>query len=398
MKLHLIIILTLGFNFCVIGQVSQRPRLNPTKPSSKLTPAATPKPYSRPTVIQPIPSPSKITSDKITQCFSENKIDINSKKLEPNYHGNDLILIFDEISRRAHLEKDEFETTKQFNERIEITNKKPLMGNIYYSSNIALVDKGEFKYDADRERMSVSFNIDSRIDWSPSCTESTSYYKSEGYYTLSSEQSRNNQFYNSDYLSFRIPIEIAKRKKTNLRLLFIGSITPTNKKMAELFSANDLSKMLHLKLKDVWVYDISTGEILAKKSESSKDTEESPINPEIQNLINQAKTLFSAGDTENATSLLRKVFVEEPMNAEAYLLLGNIHLRRGELEQAISSLKTALFWNNRLVDAHIALGKIYLEKKDCPQAQNYSMAALEIDANNAEAISLQKSVEQCKRF
>ena len=95
--------------------------------------------------------------------------------------------------------------------------------------------------------------------------------------------------------------------------------------------------------------------------------------------------------------VLRRVLASEPMSAEAYLLLGNIHLRRGDLDLAKDALKTALFWDNRLIEAHIALGKIFLEKKDCLQAQNYSQSALTLDANNEQALALQRSVERCSK-
>ncbi len=77
---------------------------------------------------------------------------------------------------------------------------------------------------------------------------------------------------------------------------------------------------------------------------------------------------------------LRRVLASEPMSAESYLILGKIHLRRGDTDQAVSSFKTAIFWDNRLMDAHVALGKIYLEKGDCLQVKNYAASASEIDS------------------
>ena len=85
------------------------------------------------------------------------------------------------------------------------------------------------------------------------------------------------------------------------------------------------------------------------------------------------------------------------MSAESYLILGKIHLRRGDLDQAISSFKTAIFWDNRQIDAHVSLGKIYLERGDCLQVKNYSASAMEIDANNADAIALQRQAERCSK-
>ena len=116
---------------------------------------------------------------------------------------------------------------------------------------------------------------------------------------------------------------------------------------------------------------------------------------ETDELLAQAKDFYKAGSDDDAMQVLRRVQASDPMNAEAYLLFGNIYLRRGDLENAVSALKTALFWNNQLIDAHIALGKIFLERKDCAQAQTYAASALGIDANNEQAAALQRSVERC---
>lgn len=116
---------------------------------------------------------------------------------------------------------------------------------------------------------------------------------------------------------------------------------------------------------------------------------------ETEALLGQARTFYKAGRDDDAMQVLRRILASEPMSAEAYLLLGSIHLRRGDMEQAVSSLKTALFWDNRLIEAYVALGKIFVEKNDCLQAQNYSRSAIEIDQNNQDAVALQRQVERC---
>jgi tetratricopeptide (TPR) repeat protein len=116
---------------------------------------------------------------------------------------------------------------------------------------------------------------------------------------------------------------------------------------------------------------------------------------ETETLLAQARSFYKAGRDDDAMQVLRRVLASEPMSAEAYLLLGNIHLRRGDMEQAVSSLKTALFWDNRLIDAYVALGKIFVEKNDCLQAQNYARSAMEVDQNNQDALALQRQVERC---
>lgn len=118
---------------------------------------------------------------------------------------------------------------------------------------------------------------------------------------------------------------------------------------------------------------------------------------ETDALLEQSRTFYKAGRDDEAMQSLRKVLAGEPTSAQAYLLIGNIHLRRADTEQAVDSLRTALFWDNNLIDAHIQLGKIFLEKKDCQQAQSYAVSALAIDENNQEAIALQRQVERCSK-
>jgi tetratricopeptide (TPR) repeat protein len=82
------------------------------------------------------------------------------------------------------------------------------------------------------------------------------------------------------------------------------------------------------------------------------------------------------------------------MNSEAYLLIGNIHLRRGDLEPAISNLKTAIFWKNDLIEGHVALAKIFLERNDFNQALVYAKNALQLQPENQEAIALMRQIER----
>ncbi len=121
-----------------------------------------------------------------------------------------------------------------------------------------------------------------------------------------------------------------------------------------------------------------------------------PLN-ETETLLAQARELYKNGSDDDAMAVLRRVLASEPMSAEAYLLLGNMYLRRGDLEPAVSSLKTALFWDNKLVMAHVGLGKIFLQRGDCLQAKNYTSSALAVEAENQDALGLQRQVERCSK-
>jgi tetratricopeptide (TPR) repeat protein len=112
-----------------------------------------------------------------------------------------------------------------------------------------------------------------------------------------------------------------------------------------------------------------------------------------QDLLIKARELYSAGRDDEALPELRRVLMIEPMNAEAYLLIGRIHLRRGDQEQAISALKTAIFWDSKLIDAHVLLGRLFLERGDRAMAMTYARNAVQIDPNNQEAIALQRQVD-----
>lgn len=131
--------------------------------------------------------------------------------------------------------------------------------------------------------------------------------------------------------------------------------------------------------------------VLPKKPTTTTQT---PLS-ETESLLQRAETLYKSGNDDEAMVLIRKVLGSEPMSARAYLLLGMIHLRRGDLEQSISSLKTALFWDNRLIGAYVALGKIYIQKGDCLQAKSYAVSAAAVDAENQEVAALQRQVERC---
>lgn len=132
-----------------------------------------------------------------------------------------------------------------------------------------------------------------------------------------------------------------------------------------------------------------------------KNRQNAPITQTAVNetdaLLEQSRAFYKAGRDDDAMQTLRRVLAGEPTSAQAYLLIGNIYLRRADTEQAVDSLRTALFWNNNLIDAHIQLGKIFLEKKDCQQAQSYAASAAAIDENNQEAVSLQRQVERCSK-
>ena len=136
--------------------------------------------------------------------------------------------------------------------------------------------------------------------------------------------------------------------------------------------------------------------LFLSREDLSNDAAPPPID-ETAAMLAEAQKHYDAGRDDDAMAILRRILVSEPMSAETYLLLGKIHIRRGDTEQAVSSFKASYFWNNRLIEAHVLLGRIYIQKRDCLQAKNYSVSALAIDPENEDALALERQVERCSK-
>lgn len=147
---------------------------------------------------------------------------------------------------------------------------------------------------------------------------------------------------------------------------------------------------LALRMRDVLNRD-DVSDLMRKKAVAA-NIESSPT----EDLLAKARDLYRAGRDDEALPELHRVVMVEPTNAEAYLLSGRINLRRGDQEAAIAALKTAIFWDPKLIDAHILLGRIFLDRGDRGEAMKYASSAMTIDANNQEAIALQRQVTMGK--
>lgn len=144
-------------------------------------------------------------------------------------------------------------------------------------------------------------------------------------------------------------------------------------------------------------------EILSRKRKGSGEASQVS---ETDAKLAEARDLVRMGRDDEAVVALNGLLLREPMNAEVYLLLGKVNMRRGELDRAISYFKTATFWDNRTVEAYVALVKIYVERKDCQQAKTYATQAnealpsvdrskVELETLRGEVGSLQRLVDKC---
>jgi tetratricopeptide (TPR) repeat protein/TolB-like protein len=124
---------------------------------------------------------------------------------------------------------------------------------------------------------------------------------------------------------------------------------------------------------------------------------ERQIVSESERLLQQIRLAFVEGRDDDATQLLKRLFVSEPMSAEGYLIMGQINLRQGEIDKARDNFRTALFWDNRLIDGHIALARLYLSRNDCLQATTYLVSAEAINREHPDLETLRRQVERCSR-
>lgn len=121
------------------------------------------------------------------------------------------------------------------------------------------------------------------------------------------------------------------------------------------------------------------------------------LTPQADQLLEASRNAFQQGRNEDALVNLSKLLQVAPQNFEAHLLMGRVYERRGDFERATNALKAAIFWNPKLVAAHVLLGRINVLKNDCQSAQAAAGKALQIDANDPDALALKRLIdEKCK--
>ena len=167
--------------------------------------------------------------------------------------------------------------------------------------------------------------------------------------------------------------------------------SPTYAKWQTEWQKSQTVNLISLRMRDVLnrddVSDLARKNAMEAITNSSSGTED---------LLVKARDLYQTGRDEEALPELHRIVMLEPTNAEAYLLSGRINQRRGDQEAAIAALKTAIFWDPKLIDAHILLGRIFLDRGDRGEATKYATSAMTIDANNQEAIALQRQITMGK--
>jgi len=201
------------------------------------------------------------------------------------------------------------------------------------------------------------------------------------------------------------PVINANPRDGEALFLFAKSLDRAGQSEAANANDNEARRFLpsYAKLQTEWQRAQTTSEIPVRlrqvfnRSDLMRPPVDGPTPTKTADLLAKAREFYAAGQDDEALPELRRVVMVEPMNAEAYLLIGRINLRRGDLEPAINMLKTSLFWDAKLIDAHILLGRIFNERGDRAMAMAHAKSAMQIDPNNQEAIALQRQVEKNSR-
>lgn len=252
-----------------------------------------------------IPSASTLKKLKDqAKKYTSAQIDTNLKKLPTKYYGNDPKAIFTSIdNRRDNTSKSEFETEKQFQERIEKENSLPIIGKISLDDIWSLQANGtRFEYSADTAEMNIYldlgydyifFNEKNQKAISLSSVEINygSYTASNSYGARTVVKSSDHERYaaipynyhefpyvdagSKNYIVLKISVGITEAIKTknDMRVLLIAEliyplISEKERYREATFSSPytglNLDRYIHINLNEIWIYNQKTGQIYSK--------------------------------------------------------------------------------------------------------------------------------------
>jgi hypothetical protein len=252
----------------------------------------------------------KLKSQKIGYASTE--FDDSLDKLPINFKGNSLVDVITAFEKNEKkFSKDEFETNKQFEERLEKQVKLPLVGKLSYDSRYSFVlpdTEIEKTYNAENGEITVKLKKNPRhaktLDTEPethknaACFEIVANRTNKGGYlgqnsfgaksSVSSTSKKiyyvgaisgssmiksNDPYYNPISLKYKLSLEDAKEAKLNTGVALIGHIaSPIIRTALVNFPAtiedpNELTidyTYLMFKLESIWVYNLQTGVVYAK--------------------------------------------------------------------------------------------------------------------------------------
>lgn len=349
----------------------------------------------------PPPSPKTTTSTNSA----------TPETLSPNFSGDDTTTLLRQLADlRKRLMKSEFETSAAYEQRVAEEKKKPILGDRSVEDSFYLVSSAvKAEYNADTQiivftlpvernaiaemrrgrQMPESRNTD--LSWvSLYAVSLGSYDDPKVFFDQTNGLPLSGDRYNQHFAArVTLSVEDARRVKTGTRALLVVRFEDPYAITSLLTGGQFQARLL-----DIQFFDQQTGRVLTKLGStvvpSSGSTTPAKKNPHLE----KAQGLYNARRDDEALVELRLALVDEPTNAEAFLLTGRIKLQAGDQEASIAALKTALFWDSQLIDAHILLGRVFLARRDLAEARKHVASALALDPNNAEAHALQRQVSR----
>jgi len=250
------------------------------------------------------------TNDRTPQKYSSEAF---SGTIAPGFAGNNLQSIYDAIDKHINIPKGEFETSADYEKRLEDERAKPLIGRIKIDSLLGFVPEAGYfnvskRYDADAGKMTVSVSIQRSfepsaggfrdsfkspsITWRKRITGHT-YIGSNAFGATARVTQNDDDIYalkfdlgakwqEKDWSSvddlqyeFSMSANDARSTKDHLRVLILCHIDRENPvstgthNIEATFSAPlgiaETFKYLHVKPEEVWVFDQVTGTVYLRQ-------------------------------------------------------------------------------------------------------------------------------------
>jgi len=265
--------------------------------------------------------------------YSFSALDLLSENLGPSYYGHDPEALFSTLS--ASSTKSEFESTAEYNQRLARITSGPTLGSLRYDSDYAFYvqESGtSSRYDADNRTLAVSIELRSilmerPVACSPRVVKAGLCYGTEKYigaHSLVSKTSMQNlgeytgtnsygaaalvksenrdeyeiAFSNMDdfptksglmdkdiSVTFPMDASSAQRVKGNLRVIAVcrlvapyatSDLGTHQATLGEPYMLVTHFNYIHANILELWIYDISSGQVLAKVRATEKVAAPSP--------------------------------------------------------------------------------------------------------------------------
>lgn len=259
---------------------------------------------------------NSINKQKRKVVYSTIPFQLKDSRIPNGFNGHDLRQIYIALLKRyGKSNKDEFETTVQYNERLNKERNKPLYDNIKIGDDLVMmVDptntlRAYTSYDADGKKLSIRIDTESThnwtYDWKMGIEGQEFSYRDKNFMgsnafgvtrMVKSISKSNAVLAFNNYSDFdwnkqtglkevylnlnNLSAEVAKKIKNSIRILFVFSIESpyvgedrynydaTIDSPTEIYVCN---RVIFSELKEIIIYNKNTGEILSRQLPRGKE-------------------------------------------------------------------------------------------------------------------------------